>query len=157
MQSATIALFASAVALMSTACASPRPAANATSTTSAEVAARSASPAVEKMTPEPSAPAPSHADPDPAGQLVCRANVDGNDVRLFLDWDKETARGMLRSDAPSGMIHRRAVKAERYNDRVIVDEPEPSDLTVHVATLVDRQGAKKMQLGDVSQTWWDCK
>lgn len=95
-------------------------------------------------------------EPAPAGQLVCRANADGNAQQIFLEWNGDTAKGTLRTSTPSGMVRQEPIKAERYKARIIIDDPSSDDVAVHKATLVEDRKGKHIQLGDHTRPWTNC-
>lgn len=95
-------------------------------------------------------------EPQPSGQLVCRANADGNAHQIFLEWNGDTAKGTLRTSTPSGMVRQEPIRAERYKARIIIDDPNSDDLAVHKATLVDGRKGKELQMGDHTHGWTQC-
>lgn len=83
--------------------------------------------------------------------VECRATHDGGLIELDLRWDKDTAKGTLRTDGKS-----RPVIAELYKGLVLVDAPgTPSPLRGNVAT-VSTNGKKTIRIGDYKQPSYDC-
>jgi hypothetical protein len=152
-----LSLVVSALALSALgACAPSRPATTATSA-STTTAASLDSPAAPAAAPSTAAEAPPQEEPTPPGELVCSTKAGGHLLQLFLQWDGTTAKGTLRDEAPSGMVRHQHVKAERYKERIIVDEPESTDLVAHMATVLDTGGKRRIQLGDWNQPWSTCE
>lgn len=91
----------------------------------------------------------------PPGDLVCRAvTTGGGATELFLKWDGNEARGVLRETAPSGMVHDKRVRAERQQGVVIADDVYEKDLVVHAAVVAERSGKKLMKVDDA---WSTCE
>ena len=136
----TIAVALSAGAF---ACASPAPAP--TTLTAADV------PRVEEK-------AAAQEVQKPAGQLACRSTnaVDGTS-ELYLEWQGDAAKGTLRRTAPSGSITEQPVKAERYKDMIIADEPGSNDLVEHAATVRTHEGKPYIRFGGYKGGWLKCE
>jgi len=103
----------------------------------------------------PSSSSSSSSDGHPPGDLVCRAvsNV-GSATELFLEWNGNEARGVLRETAPSGMVHDQRVRAQRHQGLVIADDIHTTDLVDHAAVVADRNGKKAIKVGD---SWSSCQ
>jgi hypothetical protein len=140
------------IGLLVAGCASAGSAAPA-SLTAAQVPSRESAPSRDDAPPA----APSKADA-PAGQLVCRATsaADGT-TELWIDWSGESAKGRLRTQAPSGLVYEEPVTAERHGNLIVADEPNAADVSVHAATVVLDGGKKRMRLGDRSRPWSPCE
>ena len=97
-------------------------------------------------------------EPAPPGELVCRSvdSVDGTN-ELYLTWDGNEARGVIRNTTQSGMRHEQRVKAERADGISVVDDPHESDLATHAAVLQKQSGALMMRLSKgMSGKWVAC-
>ncbi|MDB4936803.1 MAG: hypothetical protein JWP87_3775 [Labilithrix sp.] len=92
-----------------------------------------------------------------AGQLTCRTKsvLDGTS-ELYLEWNGETAKGVLRRVAPSGMVYVERVRAERFKGAIIADPPESIDLVDHVAVVGSQNGKQFMRVGNAQQPWVAC-
>ena len=130
-----------------------RPPATPASAPESEPAGREAA-----VTSEPRAAASTPAgssDDRPAGDLVCRAvNDTGKATELFLEWDGSEAVGVLREIAPSGMVYKKNVRAERHQGMVIADDVHEKDVVVHAAVVAERGGKKVMKVDDA---WSTCQ
>jgi hypothetical protein len=121
-----------------------------------EAAASSPSPA------EPAAPADAADTAAPAldplpGQLACRTKTDeGMTAELSLEWSGESAKGVLRTVAPSGMVYEQRVRAQKYEGRIIADDPRSTDLASHAASVVSHDGKRYMRLGGPNERWSAC-
>jgi hypothetical protein len=149
--SPSLALLLGALA-SSVACAPARP---------AESAPPAAAPSEDATMPAKTAePAPqqeaANEPPTPSGQLVCQASADGNKEQLYLEWEGDMAKGTLRTFTQSGKVRYEPVRAERYKARIVIDDPESTDLAVHKATLVDSSKGKQIQIGDYNAPWTKC-
>jgi hypothetical protein len=91
------------------------------------------------------------------GQLACRTKTDeGMTAELSLEWSGESAKGVLRTVAPSGMVYEQRVQAQKYKGRIIADDPRSTDLASHAASVVTRDGKRYMRLGGPSERWSAC-
>ena len=91
----------------------------------------------------------------PAGQLVCRMKTPARTYEFFLQWNDGKAHGTLRSMSADGVLVDEAIKAERYQGMLVVDHPDPIDLTDHVALI--REGARSVQMGPGGGPWANCE
>jgi hypothetical protein len=96
----------------------------------------------------------------PAGNLECRAKAGDHPVELFLTWDKNIAKGTLRSIAATGQPQDTEVSAELYKGEVLVS-PSAKKGPPYLATIVQipevNQGKKSIQVGDFKQPWLPCE
>jgi hypothetical protein len=140
------------------ACASPRGAAAGSASITAADVDGTPPPAAHDAAPtgEPSAsPATSTTSP---GQPVCRiSDAFGVTSELHLTWDGTAAKGFLRRLAPSGMSEDLPVRAERDGRKIIVDAPNETDLTAHVAVVGEHAGKRLMRVGGEGATWFRCE
>ncbi len=88
--------------------------------------------------------------------LECRAKNGGAIVELFLAWEKNVAKGILRTTADGGAPTSRAVQAEMYKGLVLVNPAGMPDASQRMATE-QTEGGKKIQVGDWKQPWLDCE
>jgi hypothetical protein len=88
--------------------------------------------------------------------LECRAKDGGATVELFLAWEKNVAKGLLRTTADGGSLASRAVQAEMYKGLVLVNPAGMPDASQRIATE-QTEGGKKIQVGDWKQPWLDCE
>jgi hypothetical protein len=88
--------------------------------------------------------------------LECRAKNGGATVELFLAWDKNVAKGTLRTTAAGGAPTSRAVQAELYKGLVLVNPAGMADASQRIATE-QTEGGKKIQVGDWKQPWVECE
>src|SRR5512140_1252996 len=142
-------------------CAETRAAAP-TALTSADVpAAKAPEPAPETQAAppadeEPSAPAPA-ALPTPPGRRVCKATSPfGVTSELFLEWSGESASGVLRSVAPTGVVTDKKVAAARHDGTTLVDDAQQMDLVSHIAFLRTLDGALYLRFSDET-AWLRCE
>jgi hypothetical protein len=100
--------------------------------------------------PPASAPA---ALPTPPGRRACKATSPfGVKSELFLEWSGETATGVLRSVAPTGVVTDKKVTAARHDGTILVDDALHDDLVSHVAFLRTLDGAPYLRFSD--ETGW---
>jgi hypothetical protein len=94
----------------------------------------------------------------PVGQLVCKTKTQSDGTsELFLTWDGDSGKGVLRRSAPSGMVYLLPVRAERASGTIVADDPAETDLVVHAALVREANGKQLMRLGDGSGTWSACE
>ena len=137
-----------AAALLSTmafACASDPPAQ--ATLTAADIAKLKAPPAPKDSTPPPM--------PEDAGKLACRATArDQGEVVLYLKWENGSAKGVLRTTAPSGNVTQLNVGADSHNGITVVDDVLSGDLVEHAAIVRNQDGKRSMRLN--GGTWLTC-
>ena len=138
-----------AAALLSTmayACASPPPAQ--ATLTAADIAKLKEPPA-----PKDNAPPPM---PEDAGKLACRAaSRDEGTTELYLKWENGSAKGVLRTTAPSGNVTMLNVGADSHNGVTVVDDVLTGDLVEHAAVVKSQDGKRVIHLHGAS-AWLTC-
>jgi type IV pilus biogenesis protein CpaD/CtpE len=105
------------------------------------------------------APAPKEAPPAipaEAGDLVCRVTTktEGN-VELYLKWTNGSAKGVLRTVAPSGNVTTQNVGADSYQGLIVVDDVLSGDLVEHAAVVRNHDGKRSIRLNGT--TWLTCQ
>lgn len=147
----TLAAAVAAIAFAGVSLGGCAPHAASTTVTAAEVAT---TPPLELPAPEGVAA----ASDVPTGKLVCRTKSAAEGTsELFLDWNGDEAKGLLRRVAPSGMVYLQPVKAERASGMIVADDASEADLVVHAATVRQANGKQLMRLGDGSESWSICE
>lgn len=118
--------------------------------TAGEVAQASAPPA-------PAAAPPATPElPADAGKLVCRAaRADIGTVELYLTWTNGTAKGLLRTTAPSGNVTQVRVGAESSQGVIVVDDLLSGDLVEHAAVVRNHVGKRLLRLNGAG-SWLTC-
>lgn len=131
---------------MAFACASDPPAQ--ATLTAADIAKLKEPPAPKDTTPPPM--------PEDAGKLACRATSrDQGTVELYLKWENGSAKGVLRTTAPSGNVTQLNVGADGHNGITVVDDVLSGDLVEHAAIVRNQDGKRIMRLNGAS-TWLTC-
>jgi len=84
----------------------------------------------------------------PAGDLVCRAKTENGTAELYLTWEGSTAKGTLRTLAPSGLVTEKTVRAQRDKGLIVAHDIWEDDILVHSAVVSDANGKKHIRLND---------
>ena len=138
-------LTAALLSTMAFACASPPPAQ--ATLTAADIAKLKEPPAPKDTTPP--------AMPEDAGKLACHATSrDEGQVELYLKWENGSAKGVLRTTAPSGNVTQRNVGADSHNGIIVVDDLLSADLVEHAAVVRNLDGKRLMRLN--GGRWLTC-
>jgi hypothetical protein len=95
--------------------------------------------------------------PTPPGRRACKAKSPfGVTSELFLEWNGETATGLLRSVAPTGVVTDKKVTATRHDGTILVDDAAHDDLVTHMAFVRTLDGAPYLRFADESG-WQRCE
>jgi hypothetical protein len=132
------------------ACAPARPA----SSSAAPDIALDQAPATEAAESESSSVASSTGADAPAGDLVCRTKSAQGRTELYLTWSGGEATGVVRSIGASGAVTDTRVHAERHKTAIIADDINSTDLSAHLATVVENSGKRRIRVEELGQLRW---
>jgi hypothetical protein len=101
-------------------------------------------------------PAPVPTVPSTQTEVECVAHQDDGSAALYVHWEGESGKGILRRTAASGATADTRIRASRLMDLIVTDDPTAPDRSHHIAMVGQHDNNRYLRL-DSNPNWVRCE